>query len=297
MKLNATGVKGANPKEKPYRMVDGGGLYLEVRPNGSKYWRLKYRYGGKEKCLALGVYPFISLSEARDGREKAKKLLEQNIDPSVAKKKEQRRSVRNAQNTFKVTALEWHENQLERWSKNHANNVMMRLERDVFPYIGSEAIADIEAPDILDVIRKIEKRGSLDVAGRTKQICGQVFRYGIITGKCIRDPSADLRGALKTRKTKHFAALDIKEIPAFLEALERNDARLFPRTRRAIKFSMLTFVRPGELREAVWDEIDFDDKEWLIPARRMKMDKDHISVFHELSCGRERGSRARSYDL
>jgi len=276
MKLTDKACKCAEPKEKPYKMADGAGLYLLIKSDGSKYWRMKYRFLGKEKLLAFGTYPLIALADAREQRSEAKKLLAGGVDPSTAKKDEKKKVIRNAQNTFKVIALEWHENQKEGWSDNHANTVLRRLERDIFPSIGSMPIASIGAPDLLDALRKIEERGALDVAGRIKQICGQVFRYGIITGKCERNPSTDLHGALKTRKTKHFATLDIKEIPEFLQALEHNDARLFARTRRAIKLSMLTFVRPGELRQAVWDEIDFDAKEWLIPAVRMKTGRDHI---------------------
>lgn len=276
MALTHTACKNAKPKEKPYKKADGGGLYLEVMPNGSKYWRMKYRFAGKEKRLAIGVYPLISLSDAREAREDAKKLLAQNVDPSDRKRQEKRQIVRNAQNTFKAIALEWHENQKGCWSQNHANNVLHRLKTDIFPYIGQRPLASIEAPEILDALRKIEKRGALDIAGRTRQICGQVFRYGIQTGRCKRDPSVDLKGALKTRKTTHFAALDIRDIPEFLQALERNDARLYNRTRRAIRLSMLTFVRPGELRQARWEEIDFEAREWIIPAERMKMGRAHI---------------------
>lgn len=276
MKLNDRACKSAEVREKPYKLADGGGLYLEVMPTGSKCWRLKYRFNGKEKRLALGVYPVVTLADAREGREQAKKLLARNIDPSDARRDGRREAVRAAGNTFKAIALEWHENQKGRWSDNHYNNVLHRLETDIFPFIGKMPIAEIEAPDLLDALRKIEKRGALDLAGRARQICGQVFRYGIQTGRCKRDPSADLRGALKTRKTEHFAAIDAKEIPELLEALERNDARLYNRTRRAIKLSLLTFVRPGELRQARWSEIDFAAKEWIIPAERMKMRRAHI---------------------
>ncbi len=276
MKLYDKDCKHAEIREKPYKMADGGGLYLEVRPNGSKLWRMKYRINGKEKRLAIGSYPIIGLADAREGRDEAKKLLAKGIDPSEAKQKNRRDAIREAHNTFKAVALEWHDNQKGRWSDNHYNNVLHRLQRDVFPHLGKYPIAQIEAPDLLDMLRKIEKRGALDIAGRTRQICGQVFRYGIQTGRCQRDPSVDLKGALKTRKTKHFAAIDAKEIPELLDALERNDARLFARTRRAIKLSMLTFVRPGELRKARWDEFDLEQAEWIIPAERMKMRRAHI---------------------
>jgi len=276
MKLTDKTCKNAKPQEKPYKLFDGGGLYLEVLPHGSKLWRLKYRYLGIEKRFSLGAYPLITLAEAREKREEAKKLLTQDIDPSMARQDNREAIVRNAANTFEVIAREWHENQKGRWSDNHYNNVMHRMERDIFPYMGKKPIKSIDAPVLLSVLRRIEKRGALDIAGRTRQICGQVFRYGIVTGKCSRDPTPDLRGALKTRKTKHFAAIDAKELPELLQAIERNDARLYNRTRRAIKLSMLTFVRPGELRKARWEEIDFDEKEWRIPAERMKMKREHI---------------------
>ncbi|MCB1681560.1 MAG: integrase arm-type DNA-binding domain-containing protein [Alphaproteobacteria bacterium] len=276
MKLTDTACRTAKAKDKPYKKADGGGLYLLINKDGSKYWRMKYRFLGKEKLLAFGTYPLTSLADAREERETAKKLLAGGIDPAKYRKEEKRQTIRNAQNTFKVVALEWHENQKERWSENHALNVLHRLETDIFPHIGAEPLSNIEAPDLLDILRKIEKRGALDIAKRSRQICGQIFRYGIQTGRCKRDPSHDLHGALKSRKTKHFAALEAKEIPEFLAALERNDARLYSRTRRAIKLSLLTFVRPGEIREARWEEIGFEAKEWVIPAERMKMKRAHI---------------------
>ncbi|MGM0422871.1 MAG: tyrosine-type recombinase/integrase [Pseudomonadota bacterium] len=276
MKLTAKTVSHAKPKDRPYKLFDGGGLYLEVMPNESKLWRLKYRFLGKEKRISLGAYPLVSLSIARDKRDKAKKLLKEGMDPSASKQQTKRQAVRNAANTFQAVALEWHENQQGRWSDKHYQGVLHRLEVDVFPHIGAQPIASLEPPDLLDCLRKVEKRGALDLAGRVRQICGQVFRYGIQTGKCQRDPTSDLKGALKTRKTKHFAAIDIKEIPEFLQAIKNNDARLYARTRRAIMLSLLTFTRPGELRQARWEEIDLEAKEWLIPAERMKMKRDHI---------------------
>ncbi len=276
MKLTDKTCKNTQPRATPYKMADGSGLYLLVNPNGSKYWRMKYRFLGKEKLIAFGTYPLISLAEAREERDKARRLLTKGIDPATTKKDEKRKSIRNTENSFKVVALEWHENQKDRWSTNHADNVIHRLEQDIFPSIGKESIADITAPDLLIALRKIEKRGAQDIASRARQICGQIFCYGIQTGRCTRDPSYDLRGALKQRKTKHFPALESREIPLFLQALEQNDARLFARTRRAIWLSLLTFTRPGELRQARWEEIDFQQKEWLIPAERMKMKRAHI---------------------
>lgn len=190
MKLSDKSCKNAKAKEKPYKLFDGGGLFLEVMPNNSKLWRLKYRCLGKEKRISLGAYPIASLADARDGRDKAKKLLVQGIDPSGAKQDQKKEAVRNAENTFKAVALEWHENQLARWTPHHALNVMRRFDVDIFPYIGSRPIAEIDPPELLEVLRRIEKRGALDVTARVKQIAGQVFRYGIATGRCQRDPSA-----------------------------------------------------------------------------------------------------------
>lgn len=275
--LTNTAILRLKPKEKLYRVFDGRGLYLEISPSGSKYWRLKYRYLGKERRMALGVYPDISLAIARERREDARKLVAVGIDPAEARKEDKRAAIVNAHNTFEVVAREWHENQKDKWTPKHALNVTRRLETDVFPYIGSRPIADIEPPELLNsVLRRIEKRGALDVATRVKQICGQIFRYGIATGKCKREVTADLKGALKVGKTKHFAALEIKEMPEFLQDLERNDARLFAQTRRAIRLLMLTFTRTTELIHAKWNEFDLENGLWEIPAERMKMGNSHL---------------------
>jgi integrase len=276
MKLTDKACKNAKPQNKQYKMFDGGSLYLLIKPNGSKIWTQKYRFLGKEKTISFGPYPLVSLAEAREKRQEVKKLLDKNIDPSEARKKAKQKAIRDSQNTFKAIALEWHEIKKPNWSESHAQNVLHRLKRDVFPYIGNSSIQKLDAPDILEMLRKIEKRGALDLAGRTRQICGQVFRYGTQTGRCRYDPTPPLSGALKTRKTEHFPALDTKELPELISALEKNDARLYPRTRRAIKLSMLTFLRPGELRQATWSEIDFETKEWHLPAERMKMKRPHV---------------------
>lgn len=277
MKLTNKTCQNAKPKEKPYKLADGQGLYLHVQKDGTRYWRMKYYYLGKEKLLAFGVYPTVSLADARDKREAAKKLLASGQDPSEVKKGEKRLAIHKSKNTFEAVAREWHEKQKDKWTAHHALNLTRRMEIDIFPYIGSRPIADINPPELLeDVLRKIEKRGSLDVAQRVKQICGQIFRYGIATGRCQRDPSGDLKGALKVRKTEHFASLDIKEIPEFLKALDKNEARLYARTIRATRLLMLCFTRTTELIHATWEEFDFENKVWEIPAERMKMRKPHI---------------------
>ncbi|MFN3700399.1 MAG: tyrosine-type recombinase/integrase [Alphaproteobacteria bacterium] len=276
MPLNNTQVNSSKPKDKPYKMADGGGMYLEIMPNGSKYWRMKYRWLGKEKRLALGIYPTIGLAQARERREEAKKLLANQIDPSEHKKAVKKTALIEAENTFKAVALEWFEVQKDRWSKSYGDKILRRLEMHAFPYIGNRPISQITPPELLDCLRKVEKSGALDMAGRAKQVCGQVFRYGIQTGKCERDPSNDLRGALKTAKTENFRTIDIKDLPGFLDALERNEARLFERTRRAIWLSLYTFCRPGEIRQAKWADIDMERGIWTIPSSMMKARRDHI---------------------
>lgn len=280
--LTNTAIKNAKPQTKPYRISDSRGLYIEIMPNGSKYWRMKYRLHNKEKRLALGVYPEVTLAEAREKRDAARKLVADGIDPSFAKKQAKQLAAVNAANTFEAVAREWHENQKEKWTPHHILNVMRRLEIDIFPYIGSRPIADIDPPELLEsVLRKIEKRGSLDVAARVKQISGQIFRYGVATGKCKRDITVDLKGALKTGKVKHFPSLDIKEMPQFLSVLEKNDARLFARTRRAIRLLMLTFTRTTELIHAKWEEFDLENGLWEIPGERMKMGNSHLVPLSE----------------
>lgn len=277
MKLTNTACKNAKAKDKPYKMADGGGLYLLVKPTGAKHWRLKYRFLGKEKLLALGAFPLTSIIEARESRDIAKKLLAADTDPMSYKRDGKRKAVRNAQNTFQAIALEWYEKRSKTWSPSHSLHVKRRMDLDIFPHIGLRPIADIDAPELLDdVLRRIEKRGSLEVVSKVKQICSGVFRYGIATGKCSRDPSADLKGAFEVHKTTHYPALEIKGLPAFLEALERNDARLFNRTRRGIKLLMLTFVRTSEMIGAKWSEFDLDNAQWDIPKERMKTRHPHI---------------------
>jgi len=252
-------------------------LYLLVNPNGSKLWRLKYRFLGKEKLLTFGPYPLTSLAEARESRDIAKKLLASGKDPMTHKRDGRRLAIRNANNTFQAIATEWVEKKRKGWSVSHLARVKRLLELDVYPHIGVRPIVEIDAPELLDtVLRRIEKRGSLEIASKTKQICGMIFRYGVATGKCTRDPSTDLKGALETQRTTHYPALEIKEIPEFLTALEQNKARLYPRTQRAIKLLMLTFVRTTELIHAKWSEFDLENAQWEIPAERMKMGKPHI---------------------
>jgi integrase len=276
MPLTDTACKNARPKEKPYKKADGGGLYLEVMPTGARYWRLKYRFGGKEKRLACGVYPETSLAEAREKRAVARKMLGDEIDPSSAKRENRQLAEANAACTFEAVAREWHERNREKWTPIYCQDILHRLETDIFPAIGKRPVADITPLAVLGALKKIENRGAGEMARRAGQYCGQIFRYAVVTGRADRNPTTDLKGALKPVKHGHFSALEPKDLPEFLHTLERNDARLFVLTRLAIRLMLLTFVRTGELIKATWDEFDLDGAEWAIPAERMKMRKPHI---------------------
>jgi len=272
--LTDIAVKNTKPQEKLYRIFDGNGLYLEVNPNGGKYWRLKYRFAGKEKRLALGVYPEISLSDARERRDQARKLVANNIDPSQTKKDAKLQQEVNSENNFETVARLWHENQKLIWTPKHASRVLKRMEADIFPDLGSRPINEITPPGLLRTLKAIESRDAIDLAHRAHQTCGQIFRFAVAIGKADRDISLDLRGALKVRKKENHARLEAKELPEFLKKLEDYEGEL--QTKLAMKLLILTFVRSGELRGARWDEIDLVKKEWRIPAERMKMRDPHI---------------------
>jgi len=278
MPLTVKACQNAKPEEKPYKLSDAKGMYLEVAPNGSKYWRLKYRFAGKEKRLALGVFPEVGLEDARDKSDVARKLLAKDVDPSQAKAENKRLSKLSSENTFEAIALEWHEVKQSGWTPRHADYVLKRLKADMFPEIGNVPVSDITAPRLLSAIRLIEKRGAHEVAHRALQTCGQVFRYAIGTGRGERNPAAELKGTdtLKPVKRTHYAAIDASELPDFLTALKENEARLYLQTRYAIELLMLTFVRTGELINAQWSEFDLDGRVWTIPKERMKMGKSHI---------------------
>lgn len=281
--LTDTAIRSAKGKEKAYRLFDDRGLYLEVMPNGSRYWRMKYRYLNKEKRLALGVYPEVSLAEAREKRDQSRKQLAGGVDPSFVKQEQKRLVGLNAGNTLEAVAREWHGHNLEKWGPNHAETILRRLERDLFPGLGHIPIKDISAPRLLKAIQDIEKRGAHEVARRAWQVSGQVFRYAVVTGRAEFDPSSALKGALKPFKRGHYAAFEAKELPEFLSKLYMNEARLFVQTRLAIELMMLTFVRTSELIMAKWSELELEEKRWVIPAERMKMRKPHIVPLSEQS--------------
>ncbi len=273
MPLSDTAIRNAKPGDKARKMFDGGGLYLEVAPSGGKWWRLKYRFDGKEKRLSLGVYPDVSLKDARDRRDGARKLLANEIDPSENRKAKKAAKVERASNSFEVVAREWYTKHSVNWSANHANRTIRRLERDIFPWIGGKAIAVITAPQLLAAIRRIEQRGALETAHRALGNCGQVFRYAVATGRAERNPSSDLRGALPPVKGTHFASVtEPKQVAEVLRALDGYEGTL--PVRCALRLAPLVFVRPGELRHAQWEDIDLIAAEWRY--RVTKTDTQHI---------------------
>ena len=280
-------IRNTKSKDKPFKLTDGGGLYLLVNSTGSRLWRLKYRVGGLEKKLALGAYPEVSLREAREKAVEARKMIREGIDPSQAKKA-QKASASGA-DTFETIAREWFEKFSPTWTPSHGERIIRRLERDIFPWLGKKPIKDIQAPDLLSVLRRIEERGAVETAHRASQNCGQVFRYAVATGRAERDPSGDLRGAIPPTKAKHHASItDPKEIGGLLRAIDAYEGGLIVRC--ALRLAPLVFTRPGELRRAEWKEIDWDKAEWSIPGEKMKMREKHvvplsrqaIEILHEL---------------
>ncbi|MCR4298105.1 MAG: tyrosine-type recombinase/integrase [Gallionella sp.] len=290
MALTDLEVKRANATGKPQKRADGGGMYLLAQPDsvkinekkkeeivrGAKYWRLDYRFAGKRKTLAIGVYPDVALSEARERREEARKLLANGADPGAVKQAQKTVVVALTENSFEVIAREWFIRHAPNWKENHSSKIIARLEKDVFPWIGATPIAEINAPALLAAIRRIESRGALETAHRALACCGQVFRYAVATGRAERDPTGDLRGALPpVKKEKHFAAItDPKKVGELLRDIEGYQGSYVVKS--AFKLSPLLFVRPGELRKMEWAELDLDKAEWIIPADKMKMGVTHI---------------------
>lgn len=275
--LTDPAVRTAKPADKPRKMADEKGLFLLVAPSGGKWWRLKYRFGGKEKLLALGVYPDVSLKDARERREEARKLLANGADPGEVKQaaKSKRREV--AANSFEAIGREWYAKTAPTMAESTKAKLLRRLEVDVFPVIGSRPISELAAPDLLAVIRRIESRGALDIAKRMHNACGRIFRYAVGHGLCTRDPSRDLeiKDILPPADVRHHASVkDPQSIGELLRAIDGFTGAYV--TRCALRLAPLVFVRPGELRHAEWTEFDFDKAEWRIPAGKMKMKEQHI---------------------
>jgi integrase len=280
-------IRNIKPAETTLRLNDGDGLYLLIKPNGAKWWRFDYSASGKRKTLSVGVYPDTSLKAARDKADEARKLVAAGVDPSdirKASKAEQARVLETERrianglppvDSFEEVAREWFTKFSAEWVPSHADKIIRRLERDIFPWIGKRSIASITAPELLAVLRRIEERGALETAHRAHQNCGQIFRYAIATGRALRDPSPDLRGALPAVKQTHHAAItEPKAIGELLRAIESYQGYFV--TKCALRIAPLVFVRPGELRKAEWTEFDLDKAEWNIPATRMKMREPHL---------------------
>lgn len=275
--LSAAECKNANSNGASIRKLpDGDGLYLWIYLDGRKYWRQRYWQAGKEKSLSLGVYPKVTLSDARKKRDELRKQLGADLDPSAERKATNLRKKLAAENSFEAVAREWYGKQLHTWVPHHASDVKRRLENNIFPSIGKRPIAEIQAPELLETIRKIEARGAYDLAHRVLQVCGQVFRYGIATGRCTRNLSTDLRGALTPHKKQHQAAVRPDELPELLRAIARYDETGDKQTRLALQLLALTFVRTNELIGADWLEFDLNNALWIIPAWRMKMKAEHV---------------------
>ncbi len=261
------------------KLHDGQGLYLWVYEDGRKYWRLRYKIHDKEKSLSLGVYPVVGLKQARQLAQAERVKLASNIDPSHDRQINKQKSKEAAENSFEAVAREWYGNQVHGWVKSHAKDVVRRLEMNVFPYIGRYPISIIEAPQLLNMIRIIEQRGSYDLAHRVLGVCGQVFRYSLSTeapGRCTRDPSGDLRGALKSHKKKNQAAVKPEELPELLRAIATYENIGDRQTQLALQLLALTFVRTNELIGALWTEFDLNNALWIVPSERMKMRNEHV---------------------
>lgn len=275
MALSDTAAKNAKPREKAYKISDEKGMFLLVTPAGSKWWRLKYRFAGKEKLLSLGVYPEVGIRDARDRRDAARRLLLNGIDPSIDRQVQKAASTERSENSFERVSREWFSKFSPKWAPGHASKIIRRLERDVFPWIGGLPVAEIKAPQLLATLRRIEERGAIETAHRAQQNCSQVFRYAVATGLAERDPSTDLRGALPPAQKAHLAAIvEPVALGALLRVIEGYSGS--PSTKAALRLAPLVFVRPGELRMAEWEEFDLDAAEWRIPAKKMKMGVPHI---------------------
>lgn len=273
MPLTDVKVRTAKPQDKPYKLADGGGLYLLVNTNGSRYWRLKYRVMGREKLLSIGVYPDISLALARQKRDEARKVLAEGNDPSAVKKAEKQAKKIAAENTFESIAREWHKAKADRWSLRYRDEIIDTFEKDIFPYIGLRPIAEIKPLELLETLKRMEKRGALEKMRKVRQRCGEVFRYAIITGRAEYNPAPDLAGALAVHKKKHLPFLTAQELPEFMKDLAGYTGSII--TKSATYLIMYTGVRTQELRFARWEDIDLDKAMWEVPAEHMKMRRPH----------------------
>jgi len=276
MPLTDLDCRHAKPKDKPYRIYDSGGLYLEIKPSGTKIWRLKFKFYNKEKLLTIGKYPLVSLLDARNRQQEAKKQLESRIDPAKLKQDEKKLFRFNQLQTFELVAREWHSRNLDIWTKDYADEMLRRLEYNIFHIIGKNPIAEVRIPQLLACIHKMEERGANDLAHRVISVVRRILGYGVITGRIEYNCATDLKGALKKYEKGHFASITIDELPELLKSINENHVRLYRQTTLALKLILLTFTRTSELIEARWEEFDLEKAVWIIPAQRMKMRKPHF---------------------
>ena len=272
--LSEVKVRNCKPLEREFKLTDGDGLFLLVTPSGGKLWRFRYYFDGKRKDIAFGSHPSVSLLDARQRRDDARKLLANGIDPGAVRKAQKQAETESTE-TFEVIAREWHTKFAHTWAPGHATKILNALIRDAFPWIGSRPIKELKAPELLTVLRRIESRGTLETTHRVRGILGQVFRYAVATGRAERDPAHDLIGAIPHPKESHFTAItDPKEIGPLLRAIDGYTGSFVVKC--ALKLAPLFFVRPGELRHAEWLEINFEEAVWMIPGNKMKTKQDHI---------------------
>ena len=274
MLLTDVQIRRSKPQDKPYTLNDGNGLSLLIDPSGTKGWRFRYRFAGKAKMISFGVYGDVSLAEARKKRDEARHQLANNINPSDARRAEKIALSHSNINTFEAIAREWHGSKLPTWSTNYANDVIRGFENNIFPYIGKRPIDQIAPLELLTVLQKIEKRGALELTGKIRRLCGEVFRYAVVTGRTHYNPAPDLASALNKPKSGHYPFLTESELPEFMQALSNYQGSML--TKYATQLLILTGVRTIELRGAEWSEFDFDNAVWEVPKERMKKRRPHL---------------------
>ncbi|MCU6427672.1 tyrosine-type recombinase/integrase [Enterobacter sichuanensis] len=272
MALTDIQIKRAKPQDKPYTLNDGQGLSLLINPDGSKGWR--FRFAGKARLMSFGSYDFVSLAEAREKRETARKQVANGIDPVEERKVQKLAQQLSTENSFEAICREWHTNKANRRTVAYREEIIKTFEQDVFPFIGKRPISEIKPLELLEVLRRVEKRGALEKTRKVRQRCGEVYRYAIITGRAEYNPAPDLAIALTVPKQKHHPFLSAEELPHFIRDLEAYTGSII--TKNATKIVMLTGVRTQEMRFATWDEVDLEKSIWEIPAERMKMRRPHI---------------------
>lgn len=274
MKLTDMAIKKAKPREKVYSLGDGNGLSLIVEPNGSKGWRFRYQFNGKSKMISLGIYPVITLNEAREKRDDARRLVANGTDPAEARKEERNKASGQSENTFKKITLEWFNGRKDRWSEGYRDDMMEAFENDVFPYIGDRPIAEVKPLELLEVLSIMEKRGVTEKLKKVRQRCGEVWKYAIITGRAEYNPAPDLASAFIPHQRENYPYLLADELPEFLSSVDKYQGSQIVRT--ALNILMLTGLRPGELRKSEWSFIDFESKTWKLPEKIMKMGRVHV---------------------